>query len=202
MNANVTQRFIKLMVLLIAGAMLFWLVAEWFSGGEPGDYEVRVGDQRLSEGNYDEALEAFDEALQEMPDHRGALMGRALVYMQTDRHEEAFAEFEYLIDFLTGTVEQDDTTGHAVLAAAYANRGILHDRRGEHQEALDDYIRSLQVDEGAVEGPGVIHEILYGYKPSSIRDRARYIYEQLQLPEAERVLSLPEKDETQRMYKP
>ena len=202
MNPNVTRRFIKLMALLIVGAMLFWLAAEWFSGGEPGDYHVRVGDQRLSEGNYDEALEAFDKALEQMPDHRGALMGRALAFMQTERHEEAFAEFEYTIDFLTRTIEKDDVTGRAVLAAAYANRGILHDRRAEYQEALDDYVRSIQVDEGAVEGPGVIHEILYRYKPSTIRDRARYIYEQLQLPEAERLLSIPEKDEVQRMYKP
>jgi len=202
MNDRVTRRFVKLMALLIAGAMLFWLGAEWFTGGEPGDYQVRVGDQRLSEGDYDAALEAFDEALEQMPDHRGALMGRALAFMQTDRHDEAFAEFRHLIDFLTESVAPDDPTGRAVLAAAYANRGILHDRRGEYRDALDDYIRSIQVDEGAVDGPGVIHEILYGYKPSTIRDRARYIYEQLQLPEDQRLLAVPELDEEQRMYKP
>jgi tetratricopeptide (TPR) repeat protein len=202
MNPRILRRFIYLMVLLIVGAVLFQLGADWFSGGEPGDYQVRVGDQRLSEGDYDAALEAFDRALQEMPDHRGALMGRALAFMQSDRHEDAFAEFEYTIDFLTRTVEPEDVTGRAVLAGAYANRGILHDRRAEYSQALDDYVRSIRVDEGAVEGPGVIHEILYGYKPSTIRDRARYIYEQLQLPEDQRVLSIPEKDETQRMYKP
>ena len=163
---------------------------------------MRVGDQRLSEGDYDAALEAFDEALEQMPDHRGALMGRALAFMQTDRHDEAFAAFRHLIDFLTESVAPDDPTGRAVLAAAYANRGILHDRRGEYRDALDDYIRSIQVDEGAVDGPGVIHEILYGYKPSTIRDRARYIYEQLQLPEDQRLLAVPELDEEQRMYKP
>lgn len=202
MNERVLSRFVKLMALLIVGSMLFWLAADWFSGGEPGDYEVRVGDQRLSEGNYDEALDAFNAALEEMPDHRGALMGRALVFMQTDRHDEAFAQFRYLIDFLSESVVPDDPTGRAVLAAAYANRGILHDRRGEYEAALDDYVRSIRVDEGAVDGPGVIHEILYGYKPSTVRERARYIYEQLQLPEEQRRLALPELDEEQRMYKP
>lgn len=202
MNERVLSRFVKLMALLIVGSMLFWLGADWFSGGEPGDYDVRVGDQRLSEGNYDEALDAFNAALEEMPDHRGALMGRALVFMQSGRHDEAFAEFRYLIDFLSESAPADDPTGRAVLAAAYANRGILHDRRGEYQEALDDYVRSIRVDEGAVDGPGVIHEILYGYKPSTVRDRARYIYEQLQLPEDQRRLALPELDEEQRMYKP
>jgi tetratricopeptide (TPR) repeat protein len=202
MNPRVTKRFIKLMAFLIVGGMVFWLATEWFTGGEPGDYQVRVGDQRLSEGDYDAALEAFDNALEAMPDHRGALMGRALAFMQADRHEEAFAEFRYMIDVLTETVAPDDPTGRAVLAAAYANRAILHDRRGEYEQALGDYVRSIQVDEGAVEGPGVIHEILYGYKPSTIRDRARYIHEQLQLPEDQRVLAVPELDEEQRMYKP
>ncbi len=202
MNPRILRRFIYLMVLLIVGATAFYLAADWFAGGEPGDYQVRVGDQRLSEGDYDAALAAFDQALEDMPDHRGALMGRALVFMQSDRHEEAFAEFAYLIDFLTRAVAQDDITGRAVLAAAYANRGILHDRRGEYREALDDYIRSIRVDEGAVDGPGVIHEILYGYRSSTVRDRARYIHEQLQLPEDQRVLALPERDDEQRMYKP
>lgn len=202
MNERVLRRFVKLMALLLVGTGVFWLAYSWFTGGEPGDYQVRVGDQRLSEGNYDEALAAFDKALAEMPDHRGALMGRALVFMQTGRDDAAFAEFRHLIDFLTDSLAPDDSTGRAALAAAYANRGILHDRRGEYQAALDDYVRSIRVDEGAVDGPGVIHEILYGYKPSTIRDRARYLYEQLQLPADQRVLAIPELDEEQRMYKP
>lgn len=202
MNERVVRRFITLMAILIVGAMLVGLAVKWFSGGEPGDYQVRVGDQRLSEGEFEAALAAFDAALVEMPDHRGALMGRALVFMQTGRHEDAFAEFRHIIDVLGDSVAPDDPTGRAVLAAAYANRGILHDRRGEYQAALDDYVRSLQIDEGAVGGPGVIHEILYGYKPSTVRDRARYIYEQLQLPKDQRQLVIPELDEKQRMYKP
>ncbi len=202
MNPRVLRRFVYLMVVLVFGAVAFQLSADWFTGGEPGDYQVRVGDQRLSEGKYDEALAAFDTALERMPDHRGALMGRALVFMQSDRHDEAFAEFRYLIEYLTESLAPDDTTGRAVLAAAYANRGILHDRRGEYREALDDYIRSIRVDEGAVDGPGVIHEILYGYRSSTVRDRARYIHEQLQLPDDQRLLSIPERDDAQRMYKP
>jgi hypothetical protein len=37
---------------------------------------------------------------------------------------------------------------------------------------------------------------------STVRDRAIYIYEQLQLPEGERLLRIPELDAKQRMYKP
>ena len=91
----------------------------------------------------------------------------------------------------------------AVLAGAYANRGIVYDRQGDYEKALESYIEGLKVDEEAVSGPGVINKILYGLqKPSSVRDRARYIYEQLQLPEDQRLLSIPEIDAQQRMFKP
>ena len=100
-------------------------------------------------------------------------------------------------------VQSVDATGRGVLAAAYANRGIVHDRQGEYAKALEDYIGALKVDEGAVEGPGVIHKILYGSdRVSTVRDRARYLHEQLQKPEAERVMRIPELDARQRMHKP
>ena len=42
----------------------------------------------------------------------------------------------------------------------------------------------------------------YKFKSSSVRDRALYLNEQLQLPENERVLSIKELDEGQVMHKP
>ncbi len=202
MNPRVLRRFVKLMVILIVVSSVFWLGSSWLDSGEPGDYQVRVGGNRMDEENYDQAMEAFNKALDEQPDHRGALMGRALVFMQTGRDEEAFAEFAYMIEFLDRVLEPDDLTGYGTLAAAYANRGILHDRRGEYAQALADYVKAVKTDEEAVDGPGTIHRILYGYKPISVRERANYIYEQLQLPEDRRVLTRPDEDELQRMYKP
>ncbi len=202
MNPRVLRRFIKLMAILTVVTAGLWLGYNWLGSSPPGDYQVRAGGNRLTEENYDEALEAFNKALEEQPDHRGALMGRALVFMQTGQHEEAFAEFAYMIEFLDRTLEPGDVTGLGALAAAYANRGILHDRRGEYEEALADYVKAVKTDEEAVEGPGTIHRILYGYRPDSVRERAEYIFKQLQLPEDQRVLTLPDKDEEQRMYKP
>jgi len=81
-------------------------------------------------------LDAFAQG--EQPDHRGALMGRALVFIQTDRHDNAIAELSYLIDFSNRILSADDSTGRGVLAAAYANRGIVHDRAGHHEKAFAD----------------------------------------------------------------
>ena len=203
MNPAVLQRFIKLMAIAILVSGVFYLGYEYLTSDAPGDYYVRQGDIRLGDGKYDEALASFDKALEEMPDHRGALMGRSLVYIQTGRYEEAIAELDYLIDYLEGSLNEDDPTGRGVLAAAYSNRGIVHDRLGDHEKALDDYVAALNTDREVVSGPGVIHKILYGSEQlSTVRDRAQYIFEQLQLPEDERVLSVPELDEKQRMYKP
>ena len=203
MNARVLKRYIMLMaVVLIASPLVLWGYDQMFEA-VPGDFYVRKGDQRLSEGNYDKALDNFDRALEEMPDHRGALMGRALVFLQTKRYPEALAELDYLINYLERTLEPDDPTGRGVLAAAHANRGIAYDRMGRYQDALDEYVAALRTDEDAVSGPDVVHKILYGSDDvSSVRKRAQYLYEQLQLPEDQRLLRVPEIDAKQRMYKP
>jgi tetratricopeptide (TPR) repeat protein len=203
MNPRVLRRFIFLMALLTIGAFIFWDVLEDYAQREPGDYYTEVGSNRLVDEVYDEAMENFDKALEEAPDHRGALMGRALVFIQTERNEDAIAELDYLIGYLAKNLESDDRTGFGVLAAAYANRGIAYDRLGQYEQALESYVQALNTDNETVEGPGVVHGILYGSdRVSTVRDRAIYIYEQLQLPEGERLLRIPELDAKQRMYKP
>jgi tetratricopeptide (TPR) repeat protein len=204
MNPRVLKRFviymIVFMILLVIGTDLI----RSYVTRAPGDYHTERGDQLLSSRNLEGALEEFDLALREEPDHRGAIMGRAVVFVQSERYDEAMAELDYLIGYLGETLEDDDVTGHGTLAAAYANRGILHDRLGRHEAALEDYIEALRVDEGAVSGPGLIHELLYKQTGpvSSVVDRARYLYEQFQLPEDQRLLSVPELDAEQRIYKP
>lgn len=205
MNPRVLRRFIVLMALLTFGGFTLWYVLGQMIDRPPGDYYTEVGDIRLRDGLYDEAMAAFDKALAEAPDHRGALMGRAVVFIETGRTEEAIAELDHLIEVLETALatDPDDPTGRGVLAAAYANRGIVHDRQGRYETALDDYIAALKVDAEAVEGPDVFQKLLYaGEHVSTVQRRARYLYEQLQLPEEERLLRVPELDDQQFRYKP
>lgn len=203
MSPQVLRRFIFFMALLTVGMFIFWDLIDDYIRREPGDYETEVGSNRLVDGLHEEALEHFDKALAEAPNHRGALMGRALVFIQTERNQEALAELDGLIAYLTDTLEPDDVTGRGVLAAAYANRGIVYDRMADYEAALKDYVLALKIDEEAVSGPGVVHKILYGSEDvSNVRKRAEYLIEQLKLPEEERVLRVPELDEQQRMHKP
>jgi len=202
-SAGVLRRFILLMIALIVVVVVAAQVFESFTDLVPGDFNTELGAQRFEDGQYDEALKLFAAALAEQPDHRGALMGRALVFIQQEQYDDAVAELTYLIEFLNRSLTADDDTGKGVLAAAYANRGIVHDRSGKYEEALTDYTAALRTDEGAVDEPGLIHKVLYGIPdPSSVRKRAVYLQGQLQLPPERRLMRVPEIDARQRMRKP
>ena len=173
MNPNVLRRFIIYVAIATFVIFSLWVVLKDSLDRPPGDFEVQQGDILLTDDKYDEALAAFDQALQESPDHRGALMGRALVFIKSGRRREAVAELTYLIDFLQRTLTPDDLTGRATLAAAYANRGILHDRAARYGKALVDYVGALKIDEESVSGPGLVDRVLYGTpNASTVRKRA------------------------------
>ena len=180
-----------------------WALVRSFMNRPPGDYETEVCDMRLKDKLYDKAIQAANTALGKTPNHRGAIMCKALVFISQKMYLEANEELNYLINFLEKNLEGDDKTGKGTLAAAYANRGIIKDRNKNYEEALQDYVKALGIDHEAVAGPGLGTIILnYKFKSSSVKERALYLNEQLQLPEDERVLSIKELDEGQVMHKP
>ena len=203
MNVKVLRRFVIYMAILTFVMFTVWALIRSFMNRPPGDYETEVCDIRLKDKLYDKAIQAANTALEKTPNHRGAIMCKALVFISQEMYLEANAELDYLISFLEKTVEDDDLTGIGTLAAAYANRGIIKDRNKNYEGALQDYIKALGIDHVAVAGPGLGTIILnYKFKSSSVKERALYLNEQLQLPENERVLSIKELDEGQVMHKP
>ena len=203
MSTKVLRRFIINLAILTFVMFTVWALVRSFMNRPPGDYETEVCDMRLKDKLYDQALQAANTALEKSPDHRGAIMCKALVFISQKMYLEATEELNYLINFLKKTVKDDDLTGVGTLAAAYANRGIIKDRKKDYQGALQDYLKALGIDHKAVAGPGLGTVILnYKFKSSSVKERALYLNEQLQLPESERVLSIQELDEGQVMHKP
>jgi len=203
MNTNVLKRFIIYLAILTFVMFTVWALVRSFMNRPPGDYETEVCDIRLKDKKYDEAVEAADIALKKMPNHRGAIMCKALVYISQKQYREASDQLDYLINFLEKNLEDDDKTGIGTLAAAYANRGIIKDRKEDYEGALKDYVKALGIDYEAVAGPGLGTIILnYKFKSSSVKERALYLNEQLQLPENERILKIEELDEGQVMHKP
>ncbi len=202
-NANVLKRFVIYMAILTFVMFTVWGFVKSFMERPPGDYETEVCDIRLKDKKYAQALEAAEKALNKTPNHRGAMMCKALVFISEKKYIEANKVLSDLIIFLEKNVEDDDKTGIGTLAAAYANRGIIKDRNKNYEEALKDYVKALGIDHEAVAGPGLGTVILnYKFKSSSVKERALYLNEQLQLPEDERVLSIEELDAGQVMHKP
>ncbi len=202
-NTNIIKRFIIYMAILTFVMFTVWGFVRSFMNRPAGDYETEVCDIRLKDKKYDEALEAANKALNKTPNHRGAVMCKALVFISQKKYIKAEKELDSLIIFLETNLENDDSTGIGTLAAAYANRGIIKDRNKNYQGALEDYAKALGIDREAVAGPGLGTIILnYKFKSSSVKERALYLNDQLQLPEDERVLSIKELDEGQVMHKP
>ena len=203
MNAKVLKRFIIYMAVATFVMFTVWAFVRSYMNRPPGDYETEVCDIRLKDKIYDQAMEAANKALEKTPNHRGAIMCKALIYISQKDYINATNELNYVIKYLESNLETDDLTGQGTLAAAYANRGIIKDRKKNYEGALVDYIKALGIDHKSVAGPGLGTVILnYKYKSSSVKERALYLNEQLQLPEAERVLSIQELDEGQVMHKP
>ena len=202
-STNVLKRFVIYMAILTFVMFTVWALVRSFMNRPPGDYETEVCDMRLKDKLYDEAIQAANVALEKTPNHRGAIMCKALVFISQKMYLEANEELNYLINFLEKNLEVDDKTGKGTLAAAYANRGIIKDRNKNYEGALKDYAKALGIDHEAVAGPGLGTIILnYKFKSSSVRERALYLNEQLQLPEDERVLRIEELDAGQVMHKP
>ena len=202
-NTNVLRRFIIYMAILTFVMFTVWAFVKSFKNRPPGDYDTEVCDNRLKDKLYEKALTAANSALKKSPNHRGAIMCKALIFISQKNYNLAMDELNYLIIFLEDNVLPDDKTGIGTLAAAYANRGIVKDRTKDYEGALKDYVKALGIDDKAVAGPGLGTIILnFKFKSSSVRDRALYLNEQLQLPENERVLSIKELDEGQVMHKP
>ncbi len=184
-----TQAIIMLLVMTgIFAFIYYWRVG---SVDETGEYNVRVGNYRLTDGVYDQALIEFNKALEFNPENVNAHFGMAIAYMQQNDSASAFEWYEK-------TLSMDSE-----YAPAYANRGMLNDRLGRYEEALEDYKQALRLDPDIAKGPGKLWRFMRNIKgkPSSIYDRAVYIQEQLELPPEKRLLRVVSEDEKQRMYK-
>ena len=203
MSPKLLKRFIILMALFTGVAVVGTDAFRQWAERPPGDMETELGTLRLEDKLYDEAMAYYDKAPGAGPQPQGRAHGpRPRPYPdETQRQSRRRAhQSDRLFE------EQPIGTGRDRTrrpAAAYANRGIVHDRMGAYQKALEDYVESLKTDEDSVSGPGVIHKILYGSeRVSNVRSRAKYIYEQLKKPEAERLMRVPEIDALQRMHRP
>lgn len=178
-----------LVLLAVVGAVF----AFWRVGGDktPGEYELRKGNYRLEDGQYEGALKEFSRVLEIDAGSVRAYQGIGVTYLQMERYEEAVKAFSKAIEL------------DPAYAIAYADRGIAYDRMERHEEALRDYRKAVEVEPEITKGPGFLWRFMRNIseKPPNVQQRADYIEAELRKPPGERKLRLPEVDEKQRMYK-
>ena len=185
-------RFLKNIAILLTAGLIGWLSLEKFVlSTKPGEFAYQAGTNYFADGHYSKALGAYEEALKDNPGYIPALRGRGETLITLNREGEAIAVYNNLIAM------EPDNAGH------YANRGIAHDRLREYQQALKDYETALTLDPEVGEGPNWLTRFLRNQpkNPPGIAARARYLKEQLALPPSERLLRVPDLDQTQRPYK-
>lgn len=183
---------LKWTAIVMAVTWVAWTFYDsYFSPRESGDTAYLTAERAFTDAQYVDALQQFDQALAENPQHIAALRGKARSLLQLERYSEALQAFNHAI------------AQAPEFAASYANRGILYDRLGNYEAALADYEHALKLDAELAKGPGWMTRFfrLQTEKPATIDARARYLKAELAKPEAERVLRQPETDAQQRPYK-
>jgi tetratricopeptide (TPR) repeat protein len=180
-----------IVTLSICGIFAFYYHKYTVLETTPGQNRYRLGNKYLEDGKHEEALQIFDEVLVEHREYKEAHLAKAITLLQMERFDESRESFNRAI----GLDNQ--------YAQAYANRGILNDRVGQHEAALHDYRKALKLNPELAEGPGWLWRFLRNIhdRPPTIADRADYLEEELKKPESERLFQVPELDSKQRMYK-
>ena len=85
-------------------------------------------------GRYQEAIEAFKQAIRIKPDHVKAYLNLGIAYADNGQHEEAIISYKNAI-----RIKPDYTDAHCDLGVTYA-------RQGRHQEAIDAYKQAIRIE--------------------------------------------------------
>lgn len=186
-----TYRLLMGLAITLTVMWVSWSLYDMHRAREPGDYAYHAGSNHFADGRYPQALEAYQQALDENPAHLAALRGKAEALMMLRQETQAIEIYQQLIQ------QQPEFAGH------HANLGIAFDRVGEHYRALLSYRKALSLDTEVGDGPGWLTRFFRKQteKPPGIAERADYLQAQLSLPAAQRVLRIPEVDADQRPYK-
>jgi tetratricopeptide (TPR) repeat protein len=199
-NDRVTRALKAVAVAMVVGFVGWAVYDKFFASVAPGDMAYHAGNQAVEDGLYERAAEQYRAALDDDPEHLHALRGLARSLHLAGRHDEALVLYD---EAIARRPEQPEDDGEqAAVAADYANRGILLDTMGRHEQALADYTTALEIDREIAKGPHWLTRFLRNQPepPPTIADRAAYLRAELAKPESERLLRVPEIDAQQRPY--
>ena len=92
------------------------------------------GTYYAKDGQYENAIQEFDQAIQLDPDHSKAYYNRGISYFYLGQDQTAINDYTKAIQ-----LNPDD-------ADAYNNRGVSYENLGQYQTAINDYTKAIQLD--------------------------------------------------------
>ncbi|BAY16571.1 TPR repeat-containing protein [Nostoc sp. HK-01] len=119
-----------------------------------------LGVIQMQQGNYEEAIEHFDQVIEQQGKTTSAYSNRCLAYLYLQDYHQAIADCTAAINYSPNNLE------------AYLNRGLAHYRQGNYISAIDDdnlAIAHKPHDFRAYYNRGVAHNTL-GDHTSAIND--------------------------------
>ncbi len=185
-------RSLRAVAFTLGALFAAWSLYDYLATRDPHSATYAAAERHFEDGRYAQALDTFRELSQQLPEAAAPVRGAARSLLQLGELEAALAAYDRAI-----ALEPE-------FAAAYANRGVLHDRAGRYRAAIADYERAAQLDARTDEGPGWLTRFLRNETrpPPTIGQRAAYLRAELAKPPQERLLRVPEIDDRQRSYQP
>lgn len=117
----------------MAAVLFLWTILAWPTAVRAVDDWFASGLAALRAGQYQDALTAFNKAIDENPIHANAFNGRGAAWHSLGSYEQAIADYTRAIEI------------NPEYANAYNNRGVAWHQKGEYEKAVEDYDRALSL---------------------------------------------------------
>ena len=173
---------VKVIVVLILAALLM------AGCGSPTDY-VERGDGYLAQGDHQQAIEQYEEAIRRDPQDAVAYNRRGVAYADLGQPERALRDFDEAIrlnprhacwpspscDWPSGPSRSLWKGGPQRLASFHSNRGFAYNELGQRERALQDFDEAIRLHPQLAEayyGRGVVYRAL-GQTAEGDRDIAK-----------------------------
>jgi Flp pilus assembly protein TadD len=101
--------------------------------GDPESF-LLSGKDHMDAKKYDDAINAFDQAIRLKPDYTEAFMDRGIAHDEKGEHDMAIQDYEEAL-----RLKPD-------YAKAFLNRGVAYDAKGEYDRAIQDFNQALKLN--------------------------------------------------------